>query len=268
MDSAEGERAHVAATMRLFYTTDPAPCPYLPGRVERRIVTFLDTSDGGDDERHDQLLRAGFRRSHRAVYRPACPGGCEACVPVRVPVARFAWTRNWRRVLRRNADLAAEERPARATAEQFELFRRYLDARHGDGGMSGMGWADYRAMVEDGPASSRLVEFRATSPDDRRLIAVSLTDCVPSGLSGVYKFFDPAEARRSLGTHVILWHVRRAAELGLPYAYLGYWIAESPKMAYKARFQPLERLTPGGWAPMDAGEAAAEPDGSTDLRGG
>jgi arginine-tRNA-protein transferase len=164
-------------------------------------------------------------------------------------------------VLRRNADLAAEERPARATAEQFELFRRYLDARHGDGGMSGMGWADYRAMVEDGPASSRLVEFRATSPD-RRLIAVSLTDYVPSGLSGVYKFFDPAEARRSLGTHVILWHVRRAAELGRAYAYLGYWIAESPKMAYKARFQPLERLTPGGWEPFEPGRVTDGPEGT------
>jgi leucyl-tRNA---protein transferase len=241
--------------MRLFYSTDPAPCPYLPGRVERRLVTFLDGADAGaDDGLHDELLRAGFRRSHGAVYRPACPG-CEACVPVRVPVARFAWTRAWRRVLRRNADLTGAERPTAATGEQFELFRRYLGARHAGGGMGGMGWADYRAMVEDGPASSRLVEFRTP---EGRLIAVSLTDRVASGLSGVYKFFEPDESRRrSLGSHVILWHVRHAAELGLPYVYLGYWIARSPKMAYKARFQPQERLTPQGWRPMAPVEADA-----------
>jgi leucyl-tRNA---protein transferase len=240
------------ATMKLFYSTEPAPCPYLSGRIERRIVTFLHGDDG--DAWHDELLRAGFRRSHRALYRPACTG-CTACVPVRVPVAGFAWTRTWRRVLRRNADLAAAERPSAATPEQFELFRRYLEARHGEGGMSGMGRDDYRAMVEDSPSGSRLVEFRAA---DGRLTAVSLTDYLPSGLSGVYKFFDPAAERRSLGSHIILWHIRRAAELGLPYVYLGYWIAESPKMAYKARFQPLERLTPRGWEPMAVADAADE----------
>ncbi|HET6519458.1 MAG TPA: arginyltransferase [Geminicoccaceae bacterium] len=249
-------RSTAVAAMKLFYSTDPAPCPYLPGRMERRLVTFLDGDDGAGDARHDELLRAGFRRSHSAVYRPACPG-CEACVPVRVPVARFAWTRTWRRVLRRNADLAALERPTGATAEQFELFRRYVGARHGDGGMSGMGWGDYRAMVEDSPASSRLVEFRTP---EGRLIAVSLTDRVPSGLSGVYKFFEPDESRRrSLGSFAILWHVRRAAELGLPHVYLGYWIARSPKMAYKARFRPQERLTPDGWREI---EAAPEEDGT------
>ncbi len=140
-----------------------------------------------------------------------------------------------------------EERPATATDEQFALFHRYLEARHDDGGMVKMDMADYAEMVERGPAASRLVEAR---DQEGRLVAVSLTDRLRSGFSGVYKFFEPAEPRRSLGTFMILWHVVRARELGLPYVYLGYWIAESPKMAYKARFRPMEQLTALLWRPL------------------
>ena len=185
-------------------------------------------------------MAAGFRRSQGLAYRPACPG-CSACVPVRIPVARFRMTRAWRRIWRRNQDLVAAERRPVPTREQFALFQRYLAGRHGESGMAGMGWAEFCTMIDDSPVDSRLVEWRRP---DRSLIAASLTDRVASGLSGVYKFFDPAETRRSLGSLIILWHVRAAAALGLPYAYLGYWIARSPKMAYKARFQPLEQLTP------------------------
>ena len=230
--------------MKLFFSTELAACPYLPDRRERRLVTMLDGQD--PDRLHERLMQAGFRRSQGLAYRPACPG-CAACVPVRIPVARFRLTRPWRRIWQRNDDLAAAERRAAATREQFDLFQRYLASRHGDSGMAGMGWPDYRAMIEDGPVDSRLVEWRRP---DRSLIAASLTDRTASGLSGVYKFFDPAESRRSLGSLVILWHIRRASELQLPYVYLGYWIAGSPKMAYKARFQPLERLTAGGWCAL------------------
>jgi arginine-tRNA-protein transferase len=227
--------------MKLFFSTELAACPYLPDRRERRVVTMLDGP--APDRLHDQLMQAGFRRSQGLAYRPACPG-CDACVPVRIPVARFRLTRPWRRILQRNEDLAASERPAAATPEQYELFQRYLVSRHGDSGMAGMSWPDYCAMIDDSPVDSLLVEWRRP---DGSLVAASLTDRAASGLSGVYKFFDPAEGRRSLGTLVILWHVRRALELELPYVYLGYWIAGSPKMAYKARFQPLERLTAEGW---------------------
>lgn len=236
--------------MKLFFSTELAPCPYLPGRHERRLVTMLDGAE--PDALHDRLLRAGFRRSQGLAYRPACPG-CAACVPVRIPVDRFRLTRSWRRIWRHNADLSAAERRPVATAEQFALFQDYLAGRHGESGMADMSWGDFRAMINDSSVDSWLIEWRRP---DQSLIAASLTDRSPSGLSGVYKFFDPHEGRRSLGSLVILWHVRRALELQLPYVYLGYWIAGSPKMAYKARFQPLEQLTAEGWRAMSSPDRA------------
>jgi leucyl-tRNA---protein transferase len=247
--------------MHLFFSTEQAPCPYLAGRLERRLVTALD----GDDPNglHDRLLRAGFRRSQGYAYRPGC-AGCQACVPVRIPVAQFVFRRPWRRILRDNADLVASERRPVATQEQYALFRRYLDGRHVASGMAEMTWAEFRAMIDDSPVDTRVIEWRRP---DRSMIAASLTDLSLSGFSGVYKFFDPDDARRSLGSLIILWHVQRAAELGLPYVYLGYWIAGSPKMAYKARFQPLEQLTPGGWRRLSAEQALA-PDAIEQDSGG
>jgi arginine-tRNA-protein transferase len=243
----ERDRQHRLVTpdpMNLYFSTDLAPCPYLDNRLERRLVVSLENELS--DEASDRLVLAGFRRSQNYAYRPTCPG-CSACVPIRIPVDAFVMTRSWRRTLRHNADLRASERPSRATEEQFTLFERYLHSRHADGGMANMGWNEYRAMVDDSPKNSQVVEWRY---DDDRLAAVSLTDRFNSGLSGVYKFFDPDAARRSLGTLIILWHVQRALELGLPYVYLGYWIAGSPKMDYKARFRPLEHFTRLGWQPM------------------
>jgi arginyl-tRNA--protein-N-Asp/Glu arginylyltransferase len=245
-------RAGPPSPIDLFFSTELAPCPYLAGRQERRLVTLLDGAAA--DLRHDQLMRAGFRRSQGLAYRPACPG-CQACVPVRILVAQFRLGPAWRKILRRNGDLVVHETRAGATEEQFALFRRYLAGRHAEGGMAEMTWSDYRSMVSDTPVRSLVVEWRRP---DGSLIAVSLTDRCASGLSGVYKFFDPDETRRSLGSQIILWHVARARELGLPYVYLGYWIAASPKMAYKARFRPLERLTPEGWRPF-APAVAPEP---------
>jgi arginine-tRNA-protein transferase len=239
--------------MHVFFSTEPAPCPYLDHRLERRLVTTLAGPDV--QSRHDRLVLAGFRRSQGFAYRPVCPG-CSACVPVRIPVAAFRFARKWRKVLRHNADLVAAERPVSPTEEQFELFRRYLVRRHPEGGMAEMGWADYRAMVEDSPPSTALIEWRRP---DRSLIGVSLTDRCASGLSGVYKFFEPAEPKRSLGTLIILWHIRQALAEGRFYVYLGYWIAQSPKMAYKARFQPLEQLTARGWEPLSPVAVAPPP---------
>ena len=236
--------------MQQFFSTELAPCPYLPGRAERRLVTSLDRADAND--RHERLMQVGFRRAQRFAYRPACPG-CRACVPVRIPVARFAMSRGWRRILRRNTDLSARERPLLASEEQFALFSRYLAGRHAEGGMAAMSWADYRAMVDDSPVAGLVAEWRRA---DGSLIAVSLTDRCASGLSGVYKFFDPDEGRRSLGSLIVLWHIQRARELQLPFVYLGYWIAGSTKMAYKARFRPLEQLTADGWQAMPDEPAA------------
>lgn len=230
-----------------FYTTDLAPCPYLPHRQERRLVALAEADRG--DARLDLLTEGGFRRSQGFLYKPVCPG-CTACVPVRIVVDGFTPGRSFRRVLSRNRDLCWVETQNQSTDEQFALFQRYLRRRHQDGGMVRMDREAYREMVEVAPASSRLVEFRDSGGT---LVGVSLTDRLRSGLSGVYKFFAPELEQNSLGTFIILWHIERARELGLPYVYLGYWIAQSRKMAYKVRFAPLERLDGAIWRACDLG---------------
>lgn len=226
---------------QFFYTTAPLPCPYLPGRTERKIVTELSGTEA--EALHERLSRAGFRRSHNIAYAPVCPG-CQACVPIRVVSEEFTPDRTQRRILRANADLTISEMPARATAEQFTLFQRYQKNRHADGDMAAMGYYDYRAMIEDTPISTGILEFRDAQD---RLVGACLTDWLADGLSAVYSFFDTDEDKRSLGTFAVLWLIGRARSLGLPYVYLGYWVPESRKMAYKARFRPSEILISGAW---------------------
>jgi len=224
-----------------FYRTRPHACPYLEGQQESRIFTGL-TSDGADIQ-YQALTRAGFRRSHRMAYRPACPS-CNACVPVRVLAQDFAPSRSQTRVMRRNRDLVEAECPARATDEQYKLFVRYLESRHGDGPMSRMSQEDFRAMVEETPVDTRVLEYR-----DRNgvLVAACLCDRLSDGYSAVYSFNDPDLAKRGLGNFVILRLIERAHERGYAFVYLGYWIAQSRKMAYKDRFRPIEALGPEGW---------------------
>ncbi|MCZ6720123.1 MAG: arginyltransferase [Proteobacteria bacterium] len=242
-----------------FYLAAPQPCPYLPNRTERKIVARL----GGKDveARHERLTRAGFRRTRDFVYRPACPG-CNACVPVRVLAKEFRPSRSLRRIERANRDLSWNELPPVARYEHYSLFTRYLEARHKGGEMTGMDFADYGSMIEETPIETRVVEFR---DPEARLLAVCLTDFLSDGLSGIYKFFEPSEAKRSLGTFIILWHIRRARALGLSYVYLGYWIADCRKMAYKDRFRPFETFGPEGWRRRDVTlrqVRAAEPEGA------
>lgn len=239
-----------------FYTTAPLPCPYVAGRTERKVVTEITGPDA--DALHDRLSRAGFRRSHNIAYAPVCPG-CNACVPIRIPVATFQPDRTLRRIARANEGMEGFEVPARATTEQFQLFQRYQQARHGDGDMATMSFYDYRAMVEDTPIDSFIVEFR---DGDDRLLGACLTDRLSDGLSAVYSYFVPGLDRRSVGTYTILWLIERARALGLPHVYLGYWVAESRKMAYKARFRPSEILVSGTWRMLTDAEAraASEPD--------
>ncbi|MCE2759786.1 MAG: arginyltransferase [Alphaproteobacteria bacterium] len=236
---------------QFFYTTAPLPCPYLPGRTERKIVTELSGTEA--EALHERLSRAGFRRSHNIAYAPVCPG-CQACVPIRVVSEEFTPDRTQRRILRANADLTVSEMPARATAEQFTLFQRYQKNRHADGDMAAMGYYDYRAMIEDTPISTGILEFRDAQD---RLLGACLTDWLADGLSAVYSFFDPDEDKRSLGTFAVLWLIGRARSLGLPYVYLGYWVPESRKMAYKARFRPSEILMSGAWHRLDDGASVA-----------
>ena len=220
---------------------EPNRCPYLSDRLERKLLTEISGPDA--QATYDQLAHAGFRRSHRFAYRPAC-SKCDACVPVRVLVQRFRTTRSLRRIARFNSDLTVDLLPMRATDEQFELFNRYIESRHGDGEMAGMVEQEYRSMVESSDIDTRIAEFRNT---DRRLLAVCLMDWLADGPSAVYSFFEPGEARRSLGTYVVLWLIAEAARSQANHVYLGYWIKNSRKMAYKTRFQPLEGFIAGGW---------------------
>lgn len=226
---------------QFFYTTAPLPCPYLAGRTERKVVTEITGPDA--DALHDRLSRAGFRRSHNIAYAPVCPG-CSACVPIRIPVNLFSLDRGLKRVLKANVGTTGTEQPARASAEQYQLFQRYQQARHFDGDMATMSFYDYRAMVEDTPIDSLMVEFR---DPNHRLVGACLTDRLGDGLSAVYSFFDPLLDRRSPGTFMILWLIERARAMQLPHVYLGYWVQESRKMAYKARFKPSEILVAGLW---------------------
>ena len=237
-----------------FYLTAPSPCPYLLGQEERKVFTHLVGERA--PELNNLLTHGGFRRSQSIAYRPACER-CRACVSVRVIAGEFAPTRNMRRVLERNADLAGEMRVAVPTSEQYSVFRAYLDARHCDGGMADMTVLDYAMMIEDSHVATRLIEYRrpadaaAAVPGPGELLAVALTDVLDDGLSMVYSFYEPAPDQRSLGTFMILDHIARARRMGLAYVYLGYWVRGSRKMDYKGRFRPQERLAPEGWRRTD-----------------
>jgi arginine-tRNA-protein transferase len=232
-----------------FFLTPGSPCPYLPGRVERKVFARLNGSFA--QPLNEALTHSGFRRSQMIAYRPACDG-CGACVSVRIVTRDFAPSRNQKRLTRRNTDLGRSEAPAEATREQFALLRAYLDSRHAGGGMSDMGLFDYVAMVEETPVSTHIVEYRETMENGTsRLLACALTDVLRDGLSMVYSFFHPGEDTRSLGTHMILDHVAAAQARKLPYVYLGYWIRGSAKMHYKSRFRPLEALGPNGWSRLE-----------------
>lgn len=240
-----------------FFLTAPSPCPYLPGRKERKVFTALDGLDAG--ELHDALTNAGFRRSQNIAYRPACDD-CEACVSARVIVGQFAPHKRWRRILQRNGDLTRHLRPGEATEEQFWLLRRYLLSRHGEGGMADMTLLDYAAMIEETAVRTHVVEYRyRDGPDKGELAACALVDVLKDGLSLVYSFFDPRDARRSLGSYIILDNIAQAQAAGFQHLYLGYWVHGSEKMAYKAQFQPIELLRGGDWRPFedtDKGERA------------
>jgi len=227
-----------------FFLTPGGPCPYLPGKVERKVFARLMGPHAGS--LNDALTHSGFRRSQMIAYRPACDG-CTACVSVRIPVAEFEPSRTQKRVIKRNTDVHRIVVPPAATREQFALLRTYLDSRHAGGGMSDMGLFDYVAMVEETPVDTHIVEYREKEGTGT-LAACALTDVLRDGLSMVYSFFHPGENARSLGTYMILDHIQTARAKGLPYVYLGYWITGSDKMDYKSRFRPLEALGPNGWA--------------------
>jgi arginine-tRNA-protein transferase len=246
---------HFSTRQLRFFLTAPSACPYLPDREERKVFAHLPLSDGA--QVNDALTQVGFRRSQNIAYRPACEA-CDACISARIPVEAYNFSRSERRVLERNAGLTRHLVEAEATMEQFDLLRRYLLARHAEGGMSDMTWPDYVAMVEDTAVRTHLIEYRGPSADGGPgdLIACALVDLLSDGLSLVYSFYEPGLSRSSLGSFVILDQVVLAGTAGLPFVYLGYWVSGSEKMDYKARFRPLEVLKPAGWVRLSERERA------------
>ncbi|SEP91085.1 arginine-tRNA-protein transferase [Ectothiorhodospira magna] len=224
----------------IFYATTPDDCPYL--RERRMVSLFADPEGPMDTALYGNLLQHGFRRSGNHVYRHQCPQ-CRACIPYRVPVAGFNPDRGQRRVLKRNAGIAATIRDAAFDPVHYRLYAAYVNQRHRGGGMDNPTPDSYLGFVTSQWCRTWLVEFR----EQDALLGVAVVDRLPDALSAVYTFFDPAAQARSLGTLAVLWQIQRAREEGLTHVYLGYWNPGSRKMAYKNRFRPGERLVNGIW---------------------
>lgn len=242
-----------------FYVTAPQPCPYLDGRKERKLFTSLQGEHAAT--LNDSLSKQGFRRSQNVLYRPSC-ADCVACMSARIRVADFVPSKSQRRTGRRNQGLRREALSPWATEDQYALFRRYLDSRHAEGGMADMDIFEFAAMIEETPIRTRVVEYWDDSGVAPELVAVCLTDVLDDGVSMVYSFYAPGRERDSLGTYIILDHIRIAQEAGLPYVYLGYWVPGSPKMGYKAGFKALEIFKGGVWQDLgdpDAHDAETHP---------
>ena len=224
------------------YLSPPLACPYLPARIEQRLLVPLDATPALAAEQLDFFTKLGFRRSQNFVYRPHC-GYCRACVSLRLPVARFAPDRTQRRIAARNSDLQwAELPPARAAQCLYPLFKAYQDARHAGGEMAQFSPEEFARLADSGPAAACF----ALSLDGR-VVGATLCDRTPAGLSAIYSLYDPYLEKRSLGTELILRLIAQARAEALPHVYLGYWIEDCRKMSYKARFRPAEVLTGNGW---------------------
>ncbi len=230
-----------------FYVSPPHPCSYLETR--EAITLFVDPEARMDMTTYEHLSGAGFRRSGNFVYRPHC-GHCHSCVPVRLPVAGFQANRSQRRCWNKNRDLRLTIKPAGYEEEHYQLYRQYMQSRHPGGGMDKDDPEAYRRVMMAAWSDTRLFEFRRGD----QLLAVAIVDSAENSLSAVYTFFAPHEPNRSLGVYAVLSQIEHARQAGLDWLYLGYWNPDTPKMAYKEAYQPLQYFDGKTWrdhSPLD-----------------
>jgi arginine-tRNA-protein transferase len=272
-----------------FYLTAPYPCSYLPDLQARSQVATPAFLIGTPV--YSELVRQGFRRSGTYTYRPRCDN-CSACVPLRVPAKQFSANRSQRRAWKRHAGLEATLHPLQDNTEYYDLYLRYQNARHKDGGMDNDDRESYQNFLLQSHVDTLLVEFRdpfdhadgttgtatshLTNPASEKLLAghpkdagqvagyqdrqgvlrmVSVIDLLSDGLSSVYTFYDPDLPQARLGVYNVLWQIELCRKLDLDFVYLGYWIEHSPKMAYKTQYQPAQGLIDGVWAALDLSAA-------------
>lgn len=239
-----------------FQLTAPRPCAYLPGQSERLLFTWASKEAG--PELYDYLSIMGFRRSRKVLYRPTCPH-CSACLSARIRVDGFSPSKSQRKTIRRNSGLERTISPPEPDSELFQLFKRYVSARHDHGGMDDMNIQDFKRMTDDSPTRTRIIKYFEHSDDgaERTLVAAALTDMLEDGLSMLYSFYDPDRMRNSLGTYMILDHIDIAKANGIKHVYLGYWVPGSKKMDYKRKFGSLEIYVDNIWRDFDEYEGVA-----------